>query len=81
LKSARGELTAEMGYHVERFDPAELYSYEQARDLSIDLLKEWLVKWKFKDWTTTEKRTALSPRALPKVRHLAASLSSREPAF
>ncbi len=54
-KSAEGSLTtAEMGYLVERFDPAELYSYEQARDLSIDLLKEWLVKWKFKDWTTTE---------------------------
>jgi membrane-bound ClpP family serine protease len=54
-KSAKGELTtAEMGYLVERFDPAELYSYEQARDLSIDLLKEWLVKWKFKDWIKTE---------------------------
>jgi hypothetical protein len=54
-KSSLGSLTtAEMGYLVERFDPAELYSYEQARDLSIDLLKEWLVKWKFKDWTVTE---------------------------
>jgi hypothetical protein len=56
-KSAAGTLTtAEMGYLVERFDPAELYSYEQARDLSIDLLKEWLVQWKFKDWTVTETR-------------------------
>jgi membrane-bound ClpP family serine protease len=56
-KSASGSLTtAEMAYLVERFDPAELYSYEQARDLSIDLLKEWLVQWKFKDWTVTETR-------------------------
>jgi hypothetical protein len=56
-KSANGTLTtAEMGYLVERFDPAELYSYEQARDLSIDLLKEWLVKWKFKDWQVTETK-------------------------
>ncbi len=25
--------------------------YEQARDLSITLLKQWLTKYKFKDWT------------------------------
>jgi hypothetical protein len=26
--------------------------YEQARDLSIALLKKWLVQYKFKDWLT-----------------------------
>lgn len=31
-------------------DLAKLALYEQARDLSIDLLKEWLVKYKFKNW-------------------------------
>lgn len=31
-------------------DLAKLALYEQARDLSVDLLKEWLVKYKFKDW-------------------------------
>jgi hypothetical protein len=36
------------------FDMAELYHYEQARDLSADLLKEWLVRYKFKDWNFTE---------------------------
>ena len=25
--------------------------YEQARDLSMTLLEQWLVKYKFKDWT------------------------------
>ncbi len=34
------------------FDLAELRGYEQARDLSIDLLKKWLVKYKFKNWNT-----------------------------
>ena len=34
-----------------RVDPLELRSYEQARDLTISLLREWLVKYKFKDWT------------------------------
>lgn len=36
------------------FDLAELKAYEQARDLTIDLLKEWLVKYKFKNWTERE---------------------------
>lgn len=54
-KSAKGELTtAELAYMIERFDPAELYRYEQARELSTSLLREWLAKYKFKDWTETE---------------------------
>ena len=32
-------------------DLARLALYEQARDLSIDLLKQWLVQYKFKNWT------------------------------
>ncbi len=54
-KSAKGDLTtAEIGYMIDRFDPAELYQFEQARDLSIALLEEWLVKYKFKNWEKTE---------------------------
>jgi len=41
---------------ISGFDQAELYQYEQARELSIALLKEWLVKYKFKNWTVTETR-------------------------
>ena len=37
------------------FDQGELYSYEQARDLSVSLLEEWLVKYKFKNWKKTDK--------------------------
>lgn len=36
----------------QNIDLAELSRYEQAKNLSIDLLKEWLVTYKFKDWTT-----------------------------
>ncbi len=32
-------------------DLAKLALYEQARNLSIDLLQAWLVRYKFKDWT------------------------------
>lgn len=32
------------------FDLAELRSYEQAKELAVDMLKIWLTKYKFKDW-------------------------------
>jgi len=47
---------AEVAYLIAKFDPAEMYQFEQARELSISLLKEWLVKYKFKDWHKTETR-------------------------
>ncbi|MBI5452786.1 serine dehydrogenasease [Candidatus Gottesmanbacteria bacterium] len=56
-KSEKGDLTtAEMAYLIEKFDPAELYKYEQEKELSISLLKEWLVKYKFKNWIKTETK-------------------------
>lgn len=41
---------------ISGFDQAELYMYDQARQQSVALLGEWLAKYKFKDWTTTETR-------------------------
>ena len=35
---------------LKSLDLAMLSRYEQARELSISLLKMWLVKYKFKDW-------------------------------
>lgn len=35
---------------LQEIDLADLRSYEQARDLAIDLLKKWLVQFKFKNW-------------------------------
>jgi membrane-bound ClpP family serine protease len=56
-KAKKGELTTvEAQLMIDGFNQAELYQYEQARALSVDLLKDWLVKYKFKDWTTTETR-------------------------
>jgi hypothetical protein len=56
-KSNQGKLsTAEAGLFIQQFDPAELYAFEQARDLSITLLKDWLTRYKFKDWNTTKTR-------------------------
>lgn len=41
---------------IQSFDQAELYQYEHARELSVALLKEWLVKYKFKNWRKTQTR-------------------------
>lgn len=68
-KSAKGELTtAELHYLVSNFDPAEMYRYEQERELSIALLEEWLVKFKFKDWKRTETRKQKVTKAMKKER-------------
>lgn len=68
-KSAEGTLTtAELAYLVQNFDSAELYQYEQERELSIALLEEWLVKYKFKNWKITDNtRTKVTP-AMRKAR-------------
>jgi len=56
-KDKKGELsTVEATFFVTKFDPAELYSFEQAKNLSITLLKEWLVQYKFKNWTKTSSK-------------------------
>jgi hypothetical protein len=36
---------------LKEFDLAELRAYEQAKELTIDLLKKWLVVYKFRTWT------------------------------
>lgn len=56
-KSEEGDLTsAELSYLIENFNPAELYQYEQERELSIALLEEWLATYKFKNWKKTESK-------------------------
>lgn len=64
-KSKIGALsTAEMTFLISKFDPAELYSYERAKELSNSLLKEWLVKYKFKNWKVTKSRRKKVTRAI-----------------
>ncbi len=36
----------------QKLDLGTIRSYEQAKELSVDLLKTWLVKYKFKNWET-----------------------------
>jgi hypothetical protein len=50
------------------YDQGNLYAYQQARDLSIALLKEWLAKYKFKDWRQTATRQLQVTRAMKRER-------------
>lgn len=64
-KSEQGELTtAELFYLVQTFDPAEMYRYEQERELSMELLKDWLQQYKFEDWTRTEERNLVVTKGM-----------------
>lgn len=49
-KSAKGTLSQAELVMLTQQDLAMLRRHEQARDLTIALLKEWLVKYKFKNW-------------------------------
>lgn len=51
-KAKKGELTQAEFLILKDFDLAELRQYEQAKELTISLLKKWLVKYKFKNWDT-----------------------------
>ena len=50
-KAQKNTLTQAEFVILKDFDLAELKGYEQAKELTIDLLKKWLVKFKFKDWS------------------------------
>ena len=51
-KAQNNTLTQAEFMILKDFDLAELRGYEQAKDLTIDLLEKWLVKFKFKNWNT-----------------------------
>lgn len=53
-RSRVGELTTAELILLQKLDLADLDFFTQARNLSVSLLEEWLPKYKFKDWTTTE---------------------------
>lgn len=51
-KAKDGKITQAEFLILQSLDLAMLSRYEQAKNLTITLLKKWLVEYKFKDWTT-----------------------------
>ena len=62
-KSKKGELTDAELVMLQQLDLAMLSSYEQAKNLTITLLKKWLVQYKFANWST--HRTDLTKLGFP----------------
>jgi hypothetical protein len=58
-KSRNGTITEMEFCMIKDLDIAELRMYEQAKDLTIQLLKKWLVKYKFKNWDKHQTTPAL----------------------
>jgi len=50
-RSARGQLTDAELVILQNLDLAMLSRYQQAKNLTVTLLKNWLRKYKFRDWT------------------------------
>jgi hypothetical protein len=48
------ETRGQLAYLIKRFDPAILFTIEQAIEHSKSLLRAWLPKYKFKSWTVKE---------------------------
>jgi hypothetical protein len=63
-KSKNNELTPIEAAMMLQLDLGNLRAYEQAKDLSVSLLKKWLVEYKFKTWTqhrTNNPGTPVTP--------------------
>lgn len=80
-KAAAGGLTTEEAQlMISGFDQAELYLYEQARELSVSLLRQWLAKYKFKNWRITEtaKRKVTESMREQRAEEIARALNDTE---
>lgn len=55
-KAGKGQLTTAEYALLNKLDLGELYQFEQARELSIELLIKWLSRYKFRNWTKTEAK-------------------------
>jgi len=73
---AGGISQAEIQLLISGFDQAVLYQFEQAQQLSITLLKEWLPKYKFKNWkiTETSKKPVTDEMRAKRAEEIAAQL-------
>lgn len=77
LKAAAGKLTNAELIWLKEIDLGELRSFEQARDLTIDLLKKWLVNYKFKNWSQHKNGTTVTlPEKQQRAEAIAKELSN-----
>ena len=77
-KSRNRTLTTAELMLLQKLDLADLLQFEEARELSMSLLKEWLVRYKFKDWSTTDrtKTTVTQEMKQERAHEIATALSN-----
>ena len=75
-----GTVRAELSFLLKKFDPAKIFHIEQAIKHSQDLLRDWLPKYKFKDWVETEtQKIAVTPQyKAERAEHIATVLGDAE---
>lgn len=75
-KAKNNELTDAEFVILKDFDLAEIRAYEQARDLAISILENWLVQYKFKNWTNHKNgKTVTIKEKEQRAHEIAAKLS------
>ena len=80
-KARKGKLTTlEAELAISGFNQAALYKYEQARALSIALLRDWLAQYKFRDWTQTQttKKTVTPKMRVKRAEEIAKKLNDTD---
>jgi len=76
IKSQNEQLSPAEFIILKEFDLAELRGYEQAKELTIDQLKNWLVKYKFKNWNIhTNGNIVTLEEKISRAEEIAAKLS------
>lgn len=78
-KSQNGTLTSAELVLLQKLDLADLRQYELAAELSVNLIREWLVHYKFKDWYThssTDQPVTLSEKEA-KAEEIARALNNQ----
>ena len=76
-KSKNGTVSQVELMMINQLDLANLRRYEQATELSVSLLKKWLTKYKFKDWSHKETTGEIVTESckLDRARQIAEALS------
>lgn len=79
-KAAAGELNSAELILLNKFDLGELYQFEQACELSRELLTNWLSTFKFKDWNThsVDNAPVTDDEKKQRAEEIAAVLSDNE---
>ena len=79
-KAEEGTLTSADLVLLQKLDAADLRQYELAAKLSVRLIQDWLVKYKFKDWSTrgsTKKPVTLEEKE-KRAKEIAQKLNDQE---